>query len=573
MSTKPKILHLCGQNDRDDPELSRMADRFDIEVVQNPIRAFLKLCREDFAGVYVSSQHAEHLRGVARLLQNELILQSMPDGVALIDAHNTILWGNAKFQEWTGQIEIVGQHFYTLLGNPEILGPDFGPFSTALATGSPSTTTLRCPANRFYRIHAAPVIESSGPPENLIVTIHDVTDEELQHQKLAAIHKAGADLANLTTDELFQMTVEERIELLKSNILHYTEHLLNFDVVEIRLLDKKTNRLMPLLAVGMEPEAVERALYRETERNGVTGYVAATGKSYLCDDTTQDPLYLEGCRGAKSSLTVPLVLHDETIGTFNVESPRPRAFTEQDRQFLEIFSRNVAAALNTLELLSVEKVNAAVESVEAIHSAVALPVDDILIDAVNVMESYIGHSPDVVERLQRILRNARDIKQVIQKVGQQMAPAEARPSGQADERPTIKGLNVLVVDADDSVRVAAHNLLERFGCIVETAHDGSECLKMVRNFQCGECYQVIIADIRLPDMGGFDLYTALKQEHDHIPLVLMTGYGYDPGHSIVKARQAGLKHVLYKPFRLDQLLSTVELVAQEFHATATARAS
>jgi FixJ family two-component response regulator len=42
------------------------------------------------------------------------------------------------------------------------------------------------------------------------------------------------------------------------------------------------------------------------------------------------------------------------------------------------------------------------------------------------------------------------------------------------------------------------------------------------------------------------------------PLVLMTGFGYDPGHSIVKARQAGLQFVLYKPFRLDQLLDAVE---------------
>jgi DNA-binding NtrC family response regulator len=41
-------------------------------------------------------------------------------------------------------------------------------------------------------------------------------------------------------------------------------------------------------------------------------------------------------------------------------------------------------------------------------------------------------------------------------------------------------------------------------------------------------------------------------------MALMTGFGYDPGHSIVKARQAGLKAVLYKPFRLDQLLETVE---------------
>jgi CheY-like chemotaxis protein len=40
----------------------------------------------------------------------------------------------------------------------------------------------------------------------------------------------------------------------------------------------------------------------------------------------------------------------------------------------------------------------------------------------------------------------------------------------------------------------------------------------------------------------------------------MTGFGYDPGHSIVKARQAGLQAVLYKPFRLDQLLDAVEKI-------------
>ncbi len=128
------------------------------------------------------------------------------------------------------------------------------------------------------------------------------------------------------------------------------------------------------------------------------------------------------------------------IGTFNVESLEPRAFTESDLQFLEIFCRDVAAALNTLELLVAEKATTAAESVEAIHSAVALPVDEILNDAVNVMERYIGHEPEVVERLQRILRNARDIKQVIQKVGQKMAPAKALPpTMQVEERPELRG--------------------------------------------------------------------------------------------------------------------------------------
>jgi CheY-like chemotaxis protein len=329
-------------------------------------------------------------------------------------------------------------------------------------------------------------------------------------------------------------------------------------------LDQKTNRLEPLLSVDMTPEAANRVLYALPQKNGVTGFVAATGKSYLCEDTTEDPLYLQGTEGAKSSLTVPLLLHDEVIGTFNVESMEPRAFTESDLQFLEIFSRDVAAALNTLELLVAEKASTVAENVEAIHSAVALPVDEILNDAVNIMERYIGHEPDVVDRLQRILRNARDIKQVIQKVGQTMAPSQAHPAAmQVEERPMLRGRRVLVADADENVRSAGHALLDRYGCIVETAHDGAEAIYMVRAL-LDDAYDVIISDIRLPDMNGYELMQKLQENMDAVPLVLMTGFGYDPGHTIVNARKAGLPAwaVLYKPFRLDQLLKAVEQIIE-----------
>ena len=61
-------------------------------------------------------------------------------------------------------------------------------------------------------------------------------------------------------------------------------------------------------------------------------------------------------------------------------------------------------------------------------------------------------------------------------------------------------------------------------------------------------------------LTGYDLMLKLQEVQDAVPLVLMTGFGYDPGHSIVKARRAGLQAVLYKPFRLDQLLENVEKV-------------
>ncbi len=543
-----------------------MGSQYEVVLVPSPLRALVELRRGDYAAVLAATRELSETSRLGRLLQNERILEGMPDGIVVLDLHNTVLWGNARLHQWIGRESIEGLNFYAAFGSPEIIGPDFCPFHTALATGEPSSSKLRCQPNRYYHVHAAPVLDQEARPELLIVTVRDITEETLQHQKLEAIHQAGIQLADMKPEEVFHLAVEDRIELLKSNIVHFTKDVLNFDVIEIRLLEQKTGQLVPLLSVGLEPTAASRPLFAQPQQNGVTGFVAATRKSYLCEDTTEDPLYIEGFKGAKSSLTVPLLHHDQVIGTFNVESPEPGAFTESDLQFLEIFSRDLAAALNTLELLVAQQANTAQASVEAIHCEVALPVDEILNDVVNVMERYIGHAPDVAHRLHRILRNARDIKQVIHKVGEKMTPAEAVP--ETFQRPAawprLRGLRVLVADADESVRGAAHTLLERYGCIVETAHEGGEALLMVRNSGPDAGYDVIIADARMPDMTGYELLVRLQEVLDPVPLVLMTGFGYDPEHVIVKARQAGLVRnaVLYKPFRLDQLVETVDSMSE-----------
>ncbi len=88
-------------------------------------------------------------------------------------------------------------NFYAALNSPEILGPDFCPFHSALATGKDSSSTLRSADNRYFHVHAAPVFEPGSPPQHLIVTVRDVTKEMLQQQKLAAIHQAGMELADL----------------------------------------------------------------------------------------------------------------------------------------------------------------------------------------------------------------------------------------------------------------------------------------------------------------------------------------------------------------------------------------
>lgn len=539
----------------------------DLRVVDTSVAVVDELDDPDVAGVWIGRQLLPQLNELRGVAQSGVMLRDMPEGVALLDGDVRVLWANRRLLEWAQLPDgsPVGINFYELLANPEIMGPDFCPFHTALATGEQSNSTLVSEENRYYQVHAAPIVHPDHSRQ-LIVTVGDITEEILQQQKLAAIHQAGRELADLRPSEIFMMEVDERIDLLKENIRHYLSDLLNFEVIEIRLLEHATGNLVPLLSVGIDQDAAERQLYAHPQGNGITGYVAASGMSYVCQDVVNDPLFIPGVSSSRSSLTVPLILHDQVLGTINVESPDPAAFGDSDLQFLEIFARDVAFALNTLELLVAQKANTAQQSCDAIHSAVAMPVDEILNDAVNVMEDYIGHSPEVVDRIRRILHNARDIKQTIQQIGQKMTPLEAVPAGvQTTQQATLRGRRILVVDADEKVREDAHELLERYGCVVETAHKGDEAVLMVRGSGGATGYDVIISDIRLPDYSGYQLMLRLGKIMDRVPMVLMQGFGYDPGHSIVKARQDGLhpKCVLYKPFRLDQLIDVVKTVLDE----------
>ncbi|MBI3464156.1 MAG: response regulator, partial [Planctomycetes bacterium] len=305
---------------------------------------------------------------------------------------------------------------------------------------------------------------------------------------------------------------------------------------------------------GMRADASGRVLYAKPEGNGVTGFVAATGESYLCEDAENDPLYLPGAPEAKSSITVPLMLHDEVIGTFNVESPERGGFTEEDVQFLEIYARNVAVAIHTLELLQAQKLTAASESVELISREVALPVDAILHDATTVLDRYLGHEPEVAERLRRILANARDIKQLIANVGEQIQPGSPAAGTKRPRHPLLAGRRILLVDNDESLREAAHMLLGRYGCVVETASDAQEATTMARL----STYDVCIADIRLPDMDGYEVFSTLRELQPAAAVILMTGFGYDANHAIVRARREGLQTVLFKPFRVDRLIAAIE---------------
>jgi DNA-binding NtrC family response regulator len=73
----------------------------------------------------------------------------------------------------------------------------------------------------------------------------------------------------------------------------------------------------------------------------------------------------------------------------------------------------------------------------------------------------------------------------------------------------------------------------------------------------------VLSDVRMPDRNGYEIFRAAKDCDPDMPVILMTGFGYDPHHSIVRSSQEGLHCFLFKPFQAQQLLDEVRKALTE----------
>ena len=225
---------LCVNQDRSDHHVLPLKNdsSVDLTIVDSCAEAMQLLREHEFDGLYfcVDSGSPDSLCDV---IQNAAILELVPDGMALLDGENNIVRANKRLTSWFGDSNLVGLNFYDAIGSPTIIGSEPSPLASARSKRESSQATLSV-KDRFYHLNVIPVLDDAKQCQQLIVTLSDSTDSVLQHQKLEALHQAGTALADLRPEEIYEMDVDHRIELLKDNILHYTKDLLDFDVVEIR---------------------------------------------------------------------------------------------------------------------------------------------------------------------------------------------------------------------------------------------------------------------------------------------------------------------------------------------------
>lgn len=106
---------------------------------------------------------------------------------------------------------------------------------------------------------------------------------------------------------------------------------------------------------------------------------------------------------------------------------------------------------------------------------------------------------------------------------------------------------ILIVDDEPLIRDALAFKLTKDGYSVDTAEDGEKAIELVE----GSTYDIIISDVMMPFVSGFELLKILKERGTEAPVLLLTSLNSES--AVLKAFDLGADDFMTKPFSPNEL--------------------
>jgi len=125
---------------------------------------------------------------------------------------------------------------------------------------------------------------------------------------------------------------------------------------------------------------------------------------------------------------------------------------------------------------------------------------------------------------------------------------------------------ILLIDDDPELTEMVTTYLEEEGFSWEVVFNGRDGLKRLEN----EDYELVLLDVMLPDMSGFNVLSSLRQ-HSLVPVVMLTGRGEEIDR--VVGLEMGADDYIAKPFALRELLARIRAVLRRYTVMASDEAA
>ena len=563
--TRPTVLILSGKISNALPVEKVLGEIFNVEKFATTDEVMAAIRRKSYHAIFADAGDFIALERGLVTQQSNLLLNTIGEGVCIVNADGSCPWSNNKMRSFPADVFTKARQICVQARN--LFAHQTSATSDGSMTRSKKYTFQAC-SDRYFEMITSPVMNDKNEIHQVCAVVWDATSGKRLQQRLNAVDTAGRELAKLDSEAIAKLAPGQRLQLLQEKIIRNSKDLLHFDHFAIRLVDERTNKLEIVIHEGLPAEALEVDLYVQPEGNGISGWVASTGRSYICHDTERDPRYVTGMHHCKSSLTVPLKLNEKVIGVFNIESERVGAFDEDDRQFAEIFGQYAALALNILNLLVVERCEVTGRVAENVVQEMAQPLNDIVTETQSLIEEYIGDD-SMRERLNRIMDNIETIRKSLREVRSGPQRVLGAQEIETKHDPLIAGKRILIADDELNIREPIGLVLTRLGAICTVCKDGHEAHHAIES----QDFDLVVSDIKMPHRNGYEIFATAKRRRENLPVILMTGFGYDPHHSIVRAHQEGLSSVLFKPFKVDELLEKIREALKKPDAAAPVKAA
>jgi len=120
---------------------------------------------------------------------------------------------------------------------------------------------------------------------------------------------------------------------------------------------------------------------------------------------------------------------------------------------------------------------------------------------------------------------------------------------------------ILIVDDEVDVLDFLNLFLSSLGWEVFTAPTIANAMKALDE----QPFFLVITDIAMPDMDGHEFISALQDRHIPSEVALMTGFGYNPNHTLVKIYKTVRYPCLFKPFNRTKVTETVQEAWNRYH--------